>query len=1854
MDKENISWKLIDKYFKDNPNNLVAHHLESYNAFFKDGINRIFRENNPIRFIEREEENESGKRNECLLYLGDKDGSKIYFGKPIIYDDHNAHYMYPNDARLRNMTYGVTIHYDVVVDFIYYIGEERKEHQISLKKIYLGRFPIMLQSDLCILQSLTKEVRFNMGECRNDYGGYFIIDGKEKVLISQEKFADNTLYIRENSKDDVYSHSAEIRSVSEDTSKPIRTASVKIVAPGATYSNNQIVVSVPNVKKPVPLFILMRALGLSSDKEIIETCLLHNLDDTEKNNQNPYIDLFIPSVHDANKFFTQQNALEFIAELTKRGTISGVMEILSDYFLPHVGELNFLDKAYFVGYMVNRLLRVYTKEEKPTDRDNFRFKRVELSGSLIYDLFREYYLIQKKDITRKIDEEYYYHKGEYKEDEEPMTKKDKKLLKTQGPKDANKYKDNFIGLIESNFKTFFKDRMVEQGFRKAFKGNWGAESHTKRLGAVQDLNRLSWNTYISHLRKINLPLDASAKVVGPRLLNSSQWGFIDPIDTPDGGNIGLHKHMAISTYITSGSSSHPIIKWLRSNTPMRIVLECSPEQLSSSSKVFINGNWIGVIDKPISTDTKELGLVELLKLYRRNGIIPVYTSISFDFEHNEVYIYTDAGRLTRPIYYIDNKKESYNRKEVIDLLNRGTITWEQIVSGFKEKSDNKFYTKNNKTYDLIDLYPDIASNLEEMYHTLHKNSALVDYVDTAEEESSLIAVTPEDLKKSNYYTHMEIDPSLILGVMGNQIIYPENNPVTRNSFSCGQSKQAVSVYHSNFQMRIDKMGVILNYGQIPLIKSRYMEYINNEEQPYGVNAIVAIMCYSGYNVEDAILINGGSVDRGIFRTTYYSMYEAREESSKVTGMTSSKFANIEKNNVIKKKADFDYSQLDDYGMIKENTPLNDKTILIGKINSNLENKDLLIDDSVKPKKGQLGFVDKSFITLGEEGFNIAKVRVREERIPAIGDKMACALPTQQILTNYGWVEIQDINIDVHKVATLDKKGSMCYEFPVNKFEYDYNGKMYSVKNKQVEVVCTLNHKLYIKKRENKKDTKEYELLEAEKVMGKMVRFQKSMKNIYSDTEFMILGEKKYKMDDWLQLLGMFISDGSVNNRAVILSAHKKRKVDYNIDFLTKLCIEYYHDTYNGYFALNIGKNKEIYEELKKYSLGAINKHLPEYVWNLSQRQCIILLEALMEGDGHTYKDGFSRYGTISLRLANDISRLAVHCGWSGIIKIAANPGDYTHIITGKMGYNKGKSHEISVKNTYYKISIIRKQNQPFINKKVNDSNEEKLLDYDGKVYCIEMPSSHLYYTREHHFAPSMLIGNSRAGQKGTLGLIIPEDDMPFTEDGIRPDLIINPHAIPSRMTIGQIVESLFGKVCTSYGAFGDCTAFQVKGSNYSTYAPLLVKAGFNSTGNQVMYNGMTGEQLKADIYIGPTYYMRLKHMVKDKINYRARGPNMVLTRQPVQGRANDGGLRIGEMERDGVLAHGMSYFLNESFMVRGEKTDFFIAICNKTGSIAIYNEAKNLFLSPYADGPINFVTNPDGTQNIKNLSRFGRSFSILRIPYSLKLLIQELQVMNVQMRIITEDNVEQLMSMSFSNNITKLLQLPDTSELPDVIKKYVNIVKERISEPRIYRRESEKEEIPQLVKLDTASPAYAPGSPAYNPGSPAYNPGSPAYNPGSQAYAPSYNPASPVYNPSSPVYNPSSPVYNPSSPVYNPASPAYAPGSPAYAPGSPAYNPAYAPVSPAYAPAYNPVSPTYNPGSPAYNPVSPVYNPEPSMPSNAETLVPTSSSQSQPNATILEVENNNKSNSNETKIETKETEEPQNSSTIGSTKKIIL
>lgn len=1470
---DSTAWNLIDRYFQDNPSNLVAHHLDSYNDFFGKGIFQIFRENNPIRFVERETVSDAAAQeeagaagagaagrtpSECHVYLGGKRGDKLYFGKPVIYDEEAdgapyPHYMYPNDARLRNMTYGVTIHYDVEVDFLTrpdpagpVVVETR-----TFPQIYLGRFPIMLQSNLCILKGLAAEARFNLGECRNDYGGYFIIGGKEKVIVSQEKFGDNMLYVRKNGEDNLYSHSCEVHSVSEDSSKPIRFTSVKIVAPSAKLSNRQIVVDIPNVKKPVPLFVLMRALGVISDKAIIEHCLL----DLEQSSQ--MVDLFIPSVHDASTLFTQQVALEFIAKLTKRQTVSAAQDVLINYFLPHVGEDCFLNKAYFVGFMVYKLLRVATGKEPPTDRDSFKFKRIETSGSLVYDLFREGYLQQKQNIFLKMDKEYYYHAG--------------------------KYRSQFASLVEDNVRELFQDRLVEDAFRRGFKGNWGLSEHTKRVGLVQDLNRLSWFTHMSHLRKVSLPLDPTAKVVGPHLLHSTQWGLIDPVDTPDGGNIGLHKHLAISANVTSAASAVPLIRWIRAYTALRLLTECTPREVARGIKVFVNGNWIGVVDHPLKT-------VHTLKLFRRNGVIPVHTSITFSISDGVIYLYTDAGRLNRPLIYRTQDQRqgqgpwSTETPAAAERLRSRKYTWTQVIAGFGPKADPHFQVRNNVLYDANALYPGHAT-LAEMLAFLEANQALLDYVDTSEAENALIANAPEDLRTGQgrpRYTHCELDPSLLFGVMGNSIIFPEANQFPRNCFSCGQSRQAVSVYHSNAQLRMDKMGVVLNYGQTPMVKSRYLEYINREEQPYGVNCIVAILSYTGYNVEDAILINEGAVHRGLFRTTYYTTYEDREESERVAGSeVSTAFANIEsKPNVRGIKDGFDYSQLDAHGLVRENTPVHDRVVLIGKVSSSSAERGKYSDGSTTTKKGQLGFVDKAFLSEGEEGFRLAKVRVREERLPAIGDKMA-----------------------------------------------------------------------------------------------------------------------------------------------------------------------------------------------------------------------------------------------------------------------------------------------------------------------------------------------------------------SRAGQKGTLGILVPEEDMPFAADGTRPDLIINPHALPSRMTIGHLVESLFGKACCVYGAYGDCTAFATRGANYDTYGDMLVRAGFHKSGDQLMYSGFTGAALPADVFFGPTYYMRLKHMVKDKINFRATGKRNFLTRQTNQGRANDGGLKIGEMERDGILANGMSAFLNESYMVRGDQ--YLMAVCNKTGAVAVYNPSQNLFLSPFADGPLQFRKNVEGQQVLDAVSKYGRSFSVVRVPFALKLLMQELQAMNVQMRIITEDNVDQMLHLSYqSRNLDRLLQLEgaeaqkDVAEVVRAYKTRTDALAQQVAqkaapgaawhavaaEPREPQSVSDSESGASSASMGSTgslaadSPPYAPYSDGAVPGPVpgAAVPGAAvpgpdgSSSPGFDPYAPP-PPRSPPSNGegSSPGFDPYAPP-PPMSPPYAPgsssasasaSSPPYAPGSsaysPPYAPGSSAYSPPYAPGSSAYAPNAN--SPPYAPnatGSPGFNPYS--------------------------------------------------------------------
>jgi DNA-directed RNA polymerase II subunit RPB2 len=1260
--KEKDIWNCINAYFMDNPYCLIQHHIDSYNEFYENGIFRIFRENNKIELrIQKYADRDDEFSFKCILYFGGKlkveserpheetakgvgvkeERPRIHFGKPVIYDKENAHIMFPNEARLRNMNYSMSIHYDLDVEFLEYnvIRGEYKQigSLLTYDNILLGRFPIMVQSKFCLLWGMPRDTRFAMGECRNDLGGYFIIEGKEKTIVPQESRAVNTVYVERGiANTDKYATQVIFTSVSEDTSKPIRNLYIQLVAPivsettGNIHENGNILVEIPNVRKPIPVMIVFRALGIITDKAIIETCLL---------DMNKYADLIVhfrSSIYDASNIMTQKLALQYIAQFCKPKNTTYVLSILCDNLFPHIGEKTFIEKAYFLGYLIFRLLMVHSGMEEPTNRDNLKNKRIELIGPLLYQMFRDYHKIQMKAMRVEFEKRLGIFTNEKKYE---TVDEIRKVID-----------DNYAEVVKlSNL----KDANINDGFKRAFKGNWGALEHTKKVGIVQDLNRLSFNGTMSHLRKITLPMDDTLKLAEPRKLQSSHWGFFDPIDTPDGSNIGVHKTIPITTLVSNGFSREPIINWLRVQASLKGVVECGIQELAKMTKVFVNGYWCGNLTQPLDTIRK-------FKLYRRNGLIPPLTSIAFDYDTNIINVQTDSGRLCRPIFYRDDYTKAFffDAADMDNpLMTKETLKWNKLIGcedGFNSVITHPFNGSAKEEQ---------AANAN-VRSSFHKNKGIIDYIDASETENTLIAVDAKSVLP--IHTHLDIHPSLTLGLMCNLIPFPENSPPNRNCFSCGQSKQAVSIYSTQFQNRMDKSALVLNYGQTPLLKTRYLDFICREENPYGVNAIVAIMSHTGYNMEDSIIINEGALKRGLFQTTYMTTYETHEEKPGVGQSKMSVFINP---TIRGQKRDYDYTVLDDYGIIPENTVVHDKMILVGVSSANplmplSEPKDI----SLVPKKGQQGSVNKTFITDGEEGERIAKVRICDIRTPTFGDKFA-----------------------------------------------------------------------------------------------------------------------------------------------------------------------------------------------------------------------------------------------------------------------------------------------------------------------------------------------------------------SRLGQKGVIGLVMPEEDMPFTADGMRPDMIINPHAIPTRMTIGQLVECIMGKACSVLGGYADSTAFSAEGAKFEEFGRALTEiGGFHSSGNEIMFNGMTGQQIDMEIFIGPTYYMRLKHMVKDKINYRERGPMNKLTRQPVGGRANDGGLRIGEMERDVLISHGITNFLRESMMERGDAYE--MPICNTTGTIMSLNRKRGVAVSPMADGPLEFVPTEDLQHVVlkKTAKEKANDFSVVSLPYCAKLFLQEMGTLGLGIRIITEKSVPFLDSLSFSDNIYKL------------------------------------------------------------------------------------------------------------------------------------------------------------------------------------------------------------------------------------------
>lgn len=1408
---------VLGSYFDGKPlERLTRHQLESYNQFVNYQMQRTIDMFNPITIHSDNDYNEDTNEYGLTVKIN---LINLKFYPPQIYENNGAtKIMMPQDARLRNFTYAASTTVDLQIQYVVRdANNEEKVIEKLIPKIKICNLPVMLKSSICILKQYENMSPMQTGECAMDCGGYFIVKGSEKTVLCQERAAENRIYVFSGVNTPKWDWVAEFKSVPD--SKCISPKQVEMmVASKMNLYGNGIYVVIPRLKqkKYIELFVLFRVLGVLSDKDICQTILLNTDVETHK----PMMNFLQASIEDGKKVLNhmdhvQDEAFEYLMSMVAYNTHNidkkqannpdrkkeFTQEIIQNDFFPHCRSMK--QKIYLLGMMVNRLIRTALKWDVPDDRDSYLNKRIELTGSLLNNLFRNHYIRFVKDVEKQVTREI-----------------------NQGAWKSTENYDNIINM--TNIYKIFKSTTIENGINRALStGDFSVKqsNSSSKVGVAQVLNRLTYLGTLSHIRRVNTPLEKSGELIAPRKLHGTSWGFLCPVETPEGQSIGVVKNISFMTHLTIPTHSEYLYEYVKPFTTLLENIE-SPIELYDEVKVIINGTWIGVSKDPIA-------LYNDLKDKKYKGIINIYTAIVFDYKRMEIRVCNDGGRMVRPVLRVENNKVLLSN-DVIQKLRDKDMKWTDLIL-HNDKGDSviEYIDAEEQSFAMIGM-----KTKDDYLHNLHPDFQ-----------------TNEKLRIQ--YTHCEIHPCTLMGVLGSCVPFPDYNQAPRNTYQCAMAKQAIGVCAMNYDKRMDKTLYTLNYPTRPLVDTRMMDFLQLNRIPSGCQIHVAIMSYTGYNQEDSVLINKAAVDRGMFLAT---IYHTEKDEDK----------NIIRDEIIRCKPDpaktksikhGNYGKINAHGFIPENTEVENRDIIIAKVvpikeNRNDPTKVIKYEDQSKSfRTTEETYIDKNYSGRNGDGCNFAKTRVRTTRKPVIGDKF-CIKESSFILTDQGWVRFKDINTNRHNVATLENGTNLKYVKPSAKYEFDcVNEPLYMMESQQVKMVCTMDHKVYVRRR----DHTDYELIEAKHILGKRV-------------------------------------------------CYKKNAVNQNIE---------------------------------KYQT-----EIESLVLNKTDNDWKIITSSISE--------------------AENIQIKCLHAGWSATL------------------------HEQT--NGSIVVYINRDDNTPEVNHShvhTQHKQNETTIYYNGKVGCIEVPDTHIFYYKDDLYDPPVWTGNSsRHGQKGTVGNILPESDMPFTKDGLKPDLILNPHAIPSRMTIAHLKETLLGKLLVELGMFGDGTSFG--NLDVQTIAEELQRVGFESYGNEILYDGHTGKQIETSIFVGPVFYQRLKHMVNDKEHSRSIGPVVNLTRQPAEGRSRDGGFRIGEMERDVMIAHGMSKFCRERMYNVSDK--YAVHVCKRCGMIATFNNGDKGIMR----------CKPGMTVHKCNTCDNVTDFAYVEVPYAYKLMSQELQTINIVPRLITE------------------------------------------------------------------------------------------------------------------------------------------------------------------------------------------------------------------------------------------------------------
>jgi DNA-directed RNA polymerase II subunit RPB2 len=960
---------ILDLYFQQaEGRQIISHQIESFNHFMDIDIPEIIQMVNPLIVRGSPETPLSGPRSALASATGLSTSAanalmgrtveapvsggqakheyevaitfkNVALRKPTIFENNGAILpMMPNDARMRNLTYASPLFVDVHVKTTFIDntkGGERSVKERLFPNVHMGKIPVMVGSKYCLLHDQKHISPRTLGECEEDFGGYFIVSGGERVIISQERMSENRpVVFRNNRNSNKELEVIEVKSIGPDNDQVPKSNGVKIMYHPKNPQIQLLRATMPRIKTEIPLWILFRALGVLADKDILELILGPDGDST-------FDTIIDESIQEACDVQTQEQAFAWMSGHVNSWSSRTVRQmkmddILNTELFPHIGldRSFYYAKACYLAHMVRKVLWVSSNRIPNDDRDAYPNKRVDLPGFLLANLFRTYFTTKMiKDIRSSLAKE--IHGGGWR---------------------ANGSFEDILNV--SNINKVIKSVIMEVGMKTSLAtGNFGSAKigGPSKIGVSQVLNRLNYISGVSHLRRISTPIEKTGKLVAPRKLHNTQWGYICPSETPEGHSVGVVKNMSSTSIVSIYSNPKTVKEFIDTIGTLKPLNITTVAEKHTSTRMFLNGAWIGTIDVADTMNT-----LKRLRLAKRTGRIHIQTGIIWRPALREIWLTTEAGRMLRPLFVVEALKD-------IATDTTGTLL-KQIESC--------------KRWEDVLLWLSPAGN------------TLIEYIDPGETESSYIAMKITDALGSADYTHAEIHASTALGTLASNIPFPDHNQSPRNSYQAAMGKQSMGMFALNFRERFDAMAHLLCYPQVPFVSPFMSKFYGAQTMPCGQNIIVAIMTYTGYNQEDSVMINRGALDRGLFRSIFYRTYKDEERKNQSSG-EEERFLRPDPT-MTKQMKNGNYDKLDESGFVPEQGYVDTDDILIGKVVPLRVPTGMVIpvgskkyrDVSRTMRNNEIGWVDRIFKNRNGEGYSFAKVRMRQDRIPEIGDKFS--------------------------------------------------------------------------------------------------------------------------------------------------------------------------------------------------------------------------------------------------------------------------------------------------------------------------------------------------------------------------------------------------------------------------------------------------------------------------------------------------------------------------------------------------------------------------------------------------------------------------------------------------------------------------------------------------------------------------------------------------------------------------------------------------------------------------------------------------------------------------------------------------